>query len=570
MKLSKMLISTLREVPAEAEIASHQLMIRAGMIRKMASGVYNYMPFGIKVIKKIEDIVRAEMEVADAQEFLGSSLIPSELWIESGRMDVLGSDMFRLKDRNEKELCLAPSYEEVLTDIARNGIKSYKQLPVNLYQIQKKYRDEIKPIFGVMRSREFIMKDAYSFDENNEGMDISYNKMQDAYNNIFRRCGLECMDVEADSGAMGGSDSAEFIVKSEIGENQVVFCSACSYAANMEKALSTPECSEKEEFKELNKIPTPNVKTIEDLSEFFNTTAKKVAKTLIYKADDRVIAVMVRGDRQLNETKVINAIGGAMKFEMADAETVMESTSAEVGFAGPIGIKADVVLVDEEVANMYNFMVGANDTGYHYENVNYGRDFKGKVGDYGNATEGDKCPKCGSKITIARAIEVGHIFKLGTKYSESMGATFIGQDGKKQPLVMGSYDIGIDRTMAAIIEQYHDGNGIKWPLSVAPYQVVVVPVATKDEKQMKIAEEIYNNLKAIGVEVLIDDRNERVGVKFKDLDLIGIPIRITVGKRISDGNVEFKLRREGENEIIEICLIIDRVKEEFKNNNIIL
>ena len=570
MKLSKMLISTIREVPAEAEIASHQLMLRAGMMRKMASGVYNYMPFGIKVIKKIEDIVRSEMDAADAQEFLAAALLPSELWIESGRWDVYGSEMFRVKDRNQREFCLGPTHEEVFTDIARNEIKSYKQLPLNLYQIQTKYRDEKTPRFGAMRSREFIMKDAYSFDANNEGLDISYNKMHDAYNNIFRRCGLDCNAVEADSGAMSGSDSVEFMVESEVGEDEVISCSLCGYAANVEKAPSTSDSMEKEEFKELNKILTPNAKTIEDLEKFFNTTAKKFAKTLIYKADDRVVAVIVRGDRHLNETKVINAIGGAIEFEMADAETVMASTSAAVGFAGPIGIKADVVLVDAEVANMYNFIVGANDTGYHYENVNYGKDFKGQVGDYRKAAEGDKCTRCGSQLTIARGVKVGRIFKSGTKYSESMGATFIGQDGKKQPLVMGCYGIGINRTMAAIIEQYHDENGIKWPISVAPYQVVVVPVATKDEKQMIIAGEIYNSLKEIGVEVLMDDRNERVGVKFKDLDLIGIPIRITVGKKISEGKVEFKLRCEQENEVVEICSVIDRVKEEFKNNNITL
>jgi len=568
MRLSKMLISTLREVPAEAEIASHQLMLRAGMIRKLASGVYNYMPFGLRVIKKIEDIVRSEMEGADAQELLASALVPSELWIESGRWDAYGAEMFRLKDRNEREFCLGPTHEEVFTDIARNEIKSYKQLPLNLYQIQTKYRDERRPRFGVMRSREFIMKDAYTFDVNNEGLDISYNKMYDAYNNIFKRCGLTCKAVEADSGAMGGSGSAEFMVKSEVGEDEVVFCSSCSYAANMEKAPGTPEIMEKEELKELNKISTPNVKTIEDLEKFFNTTAKKFAKTLIYKADNRVVAVVLRGDRQLNETKVKNAIGGALEFEMADVETVMAATSAVVGFAGPIGIVADVVLVDAEVVNMFNFIVGANDTGFHYENVNYEKDFKGLVGDYRNVIEGDKCTKCGSALTIARGVEVGHIFKLGTKYSEAMSATFIGQDGKNKPLVMGSYGIGINRTMAAIIEQHHDENGINWPMSVAPYQIVVVPVSIKDEEQMKIAEEIYNNIKKIGAEVLMDDRNERVGVKFKDLDLIGIPIRITVGKKISEGNVEFKLRNDGENQIVEISSVIDRVKEEFKNNNV--
>ncbi len=570
MKLSKMLISTLREVPAEAEIASHKLMLRSGMIRKVGTGIYNYMPFGIKVIRKIEDIVRKEMDNADAQEFLAPSLLPSDLWVESGREHAFGAEMFRLKDRNGREFCLAPSHEEAITDLAKTEIKSYKQLPLNLYQIQKKYRDEVKPVFGAMRSREIIMKDAYSFDENNKGLDISYNKIKNAYNNIFIKCGVKCKASQADSGGTGGLSSEEFIVESQTGENQVVFCKECSYGANIEVAPSATEHSGKEDFKELNKVLTPDVKTIDDLAEFFNTTAKKFAKTLIYKADGRVIAVMIRGDRQLNENKVRNAIGGAREFEMADVETVMEATSAEVGFAGPIGIVADIILVDTEVANMYNFMVGANDTGYHYENVNYGRDFKGIVSDYGNANDGDKCPKCGAQLTISKGIEVGHIFKLGTVYSESMGATFIGQDGKNQPLVMGCYDLGISRTMAAIVEQHHDENGIKWPLSVAPYQVVVVPVATKDEDQMKVAIELYNNLKEIGVEVLMDDRNERVGVKFKDLDLIGIPMRITVGKKISEGKVEFKLRHEGENEIVELCSVIDRVKAEFVINNIIL
>ena len=567
MKLSKMLISTLREVPAEAEVWSHKLMLRAGMIRKIGSGVYIYMPFGIKVIKNIEDIVRGEMEAVNAQEFLAPNLLPSEAFIEDGKCDVSVEDMFRLKDRNEKEFFLAATHKEGFAEIAKNEIKSYKQLPLNLYQIQTNYRDEKAPKFGVMRSREFIMGEAFSFDANSEGLDIAYGKMYDAYNNVFRRCALDCKVVEADCGAMGDSSSVEFMVESEVGEDEVVFCSSCSYAANMEKAKSTSETAEKEELKELKKTLTPNVKTIEELAQFFNTTNKKFAKTLIYKADNKVVAVMVRGDRQLNENKVINAIGGAMKFELADVETVMESTSAEVGFAGPIGIVADVVLVDDEVANMYNFMVGANDTGYHYENVNYGKDFKGQVGDYKKATEGDKCSKCGVEIAIVRGIEVAHIFKLGIKYSQSMGATFMGQDGKNQPLVLGRYGIGINRTMAAIIEKHHDDNGIIWPLTVAPYQVVVVPVSTKDEEQMEIAEQIYNDLKEIGVEVLMDDRNERVGVKFKDLDLIGIPMRITIGKKISDGNVEFKLRCDGENEIIETCLVVDRVKEEFVKNN---
>ena len=568
MRLSKMLISTLREVPAEAEIASHQLMLRAGMIRKMSQGVYNYLPFGIKVIKKIEDIFRSEMDSENAQEFLASPLLTSEQLGESDKWNNFGQEVFKLKDRNDKEVCLAPTYEEVFADIARNEIKSYKQLPVNLYQIQTKYRDEKTPRFGIMKSREFIAGEACSFDADNEGLDKSYNKMYNAYNKIFKRCHLKCVEAESGVIAMEGLTSLEFMIKSEVGEEEVIICSECSYAASMAKATCKPELLGKEEFKEINKTLTPGVKTIEDLAKFFNTTNKKFAKTLIFKADARVVAVILRGDRQLNEVKVINAIGGARKFELADEETVMAATSAVIGFAGPIGIIADVLLVDDEVTDMYNYMVGANDTGYHYENVNYGRDFKGVVGDYRNATVEDKCPKCDCQVTISRGIEVAHIFKLGNVYSKSMGATFIGQDGKNQPLVMGRYGIGINRIMAAIIEQHHDENGIRWPLSVAPYQVVIVPVSTKDLEQMRIAEEIYSNLKSIGVEVIIDDRNDRVGVKFKDLDLIGIPMRITIGKGISEGNVEFKLRWGTENELVQVGSVTDRVKEEFVNNNI--
>ncbi|WP_291571356.1 proline--tRNA ligase [Clostridium sp. UBA4548] len=568
MKLSNMLISTLREVPAEAEIPSHQLMLRAGMMRKMASGVYNFMPTGIRVLKKIENIVREEMDNTGAQEFLASALLPAELWMESGRWDVMGEEMFRLKDRNDRDFCLGPTHEEVFTDIARNEIKSYKQLPLNLYQIQTKYRDERRPRFGVMRSREFIMKDAYSFDKDQSGLDTSYMKMYEAYTNIFKRCGLDCSAVEADSGAMGGSGSAEFMVKSEVGEDEVVFCSCCNYAANMEKAPAIPQEQIKEEYLTLNKVETPEIRSIEELVSFFNTTEDKFAKTLIYKADGKTIAVMVRGDRVVNETKVVNAIGGAIDFNMAEAEAVKVATSAEVGFAGPIGINADILLVDEEVSKMYNFIVGANETGFHYENVNYGRDFTGKVGDFRNVIEGDKCPKCGGSLTIARGVEVGHIFKLGTKYSQSMGATFIDENGEDKPLVMGCYGIGINRTMAAIIEQHHDDNGITWPLAIAPYHVIVVPVVTKDEEQMRIAENLYFELKKLGVEVLMDDRNERVGVKFKDSDLIGIPMRITVGKKISEGKVEFKLRTNSENEVISIEEVIDKVKEEFIKNNL--
>ncbi|MEG0857492.1 MAG: proline--tRNA ligase [Terrisporobacter sp.] len=567
MKMANMLVSTLREVPAEAEIDSHKLMLRAGMIRKMASGIYNYMPLGLKVLKNIEEIVREEMNEAGAQEFLASAILPAELWQESGRWDVYGEEMFRLKDRNNRDFCLGPTHEEVFTDMARNEIKSYKQLPVNLYQIQTKYRDERRPRFGIMRSREFIMKDAYSFDKDQAGLDISFDKMNEAYVKIFNRCGISAKCVEADSGAIGGSNSAEFMVKSEVGEDDVVFCSACDYAANMEKAPSTVEKSEKEHAKELVKTETPNVRTIDDLTLFFNTTAKKLAKTLIFNCDGKIVAVMVRGDREVNETKVSNAIGGAVQFVMATGEEVFKVTNAAIGFAGPVGIKVDELLVDEEVANMYNFIVGANETGFHLENVNYGRDFDGKVGDYRNITIGEKCPSCGSGITIARGTEVGHIFKLGTKYSEAMKATFIDESGKEKPFVMGCYGIGVTRTMASIIEQHHDEYGITWPLGVAPYHVSIIPVNVKDEAQMEIAEKLYNELKSIGVDALLDNRNERAGVKFKDSELIGIPVRITVGKKIADGEIEFKLRSE-EVEVIKIEDVISKVKEEFRKNNL--
>lgn len=568
MKLSKMLISTLREVPGEAEIASHKLMLRAGMIRKSATGIYTFMPNGVRVLKNVENIVREEMDKAGAQEFLASALIPADLWQESGRWDAFGPEMFRVKDRNGRDFCLGPTHEEIFTDLARNEIKSYKQLPLNLYQIQTKYRDERRPRFGVMRSREFIMKDAYSFDKDNGGLDISYMKMYEAYNKIFTRCDLEFSAVEADSGAMGGSGSAEFMVKSDIGEDEIAFCTSCNYAANTEKATSKLEDVEQEVERELKKIETPNVRTIEELVAFFNTSNKKFAKTLIYKADDKIVGVMIRGDRNLNETKLSNALGGVMELEMADAEAVLKATSAEIGFAGPIGLKVDILFIDEEVTKMNNFIVGANDTGYHYESVNYGRDFKGIVGDYKVVAEGDLCPKCGSPISIRRGVEVGHIFKLGTKYSQSMGANYLDENGKSVPLVMGCYGIGINRTVAAIIEQHHDENGIIWPMAVAPYKVIVMPANAKNGEQMDVAEKIYEDLKSRGIDVILDDRNERVGVKFKDSDLIGIPIRITVGKKVVENTVEFKLRKNQDVEEIKIEEVVSRIEKEFIENGL--
>lgn len=568
MKMSNMLVLTLREVPAEAEIASHKLMLRSGMMRKMASGIYNYMPIGLKALKKIENIIREEMGEAGAQEFLASAVLPAELWQESGRWDAYGDEMFRLKDRNNRDFCLGPTHEEVFTDIARNEIKSYKQLPVNLYQIQTKYRDERRPRFGVMRSREFVMKDAYSFDKDQEGLDVSYNKMQEAYVKIFNRCGLDAKCVEADSGAIGGSNSAEFMVKSEVGEDDVVFCDKCNYAANIEKAEAISEKADVEELKEMKKVNTPEVKSIEDLEKFFNITSKKFVKTLLFNVDGKIVAVLVRGDREVNEVKVSNAIGEVINIEMASSEEVYKATNAKVGFAGPIGINVDKLLVDEEVTYMYNFVVGANETNYHIENVNYNRDFTGIVGDFRNVINGEKCPMCGGNITISRGTEVGHIFKLGTKYSEAMKANFIDESGLEKPFLMGCYGIGVTRTMASIIEQHNDESGIIWPLAVAPYHVSLIPVNIKDEAQMKVAEDLYKSLIKLGVEVLMDDRNERAGVKFKDSELMGIPIRITVGKKINDGEIELKLRHEMDNEIIKIDDVCNRIIDEFKNNNV--
>ena len=569
MKMSNMLVSTLREVPAEAEIDSHKLMLRAGMIRKMAAGIYNYMPIGLKVLKNIEEIVREEMNTAGAQEFLASAVLPAELWQESGRWDVYGDEMFRLKDRNNRDFCLGPTHEEVFTDIARNEIKSYKQLPVNLYQIQTKYRDERRPRFGIMRSREFIMKDAYSFDKDQAGLDVSYDKMHDAYVKIFNRCGIDAKCVEADSGAIGGANSAEFMVKSEVGEDDVVFCSACDYAANIEKAEATPEKAEVEELLEMEKVATPDSRGIYEVSEFLKVSPKKTVKLLMFNVDGKIVGVVVRGDREVNEVKVANAAQASGDIIMASNEEYTKATNCEPGFGGPVGIKVDLLLVDEEVANMYNMILGANETGYHLKNVNYGRDFEGVVGDFRKIESGEKCPKCDSEVTIARGTEVGHIFKLGTKYSAAMNATFIDENGKNVPFVMGCYGIGVTRTMASIIEQHHDENGIIWPLSVAPYHVSVIPVNIKDEAQMKIANKLYDELRKIGVDAILDDRNERPGVKFKDSELIGIPMRVTVGKKITDGEVEFKLR-DGEMEVIKIEDVLEKVKSQFEINNISL
>ena len=543
MRMSKLLTPTLREVPSDAEIASHQLMMRAGYIRKLAAGIYSYLPLGLRCERKVERIIREEMDAAGAQELLMPALLPAEAYQASGRWEVFGPSMFKLKDRYERDFCLGPTHEELFTQTVINEARSYKEYPMTLYQIQTKYRDEGRPRFGVMRSREFVMKDAYSFDMTEEGLDLSYKKMYDAYCRIFTRLGLDFTIVDADSGAMGGSGSQEFMVKSPVGEDGIAYCDAGGYAANYEKAQCIPE--DKEFITgdlPLEKVETPNAHTIEELVGFFGTEPYVFAKTIIYKADDKYIAAMVRGDREINEVKLKNLVGCVDDLELAEPFMVRQLTNAEVGFAGPIGLDIEVI-ADLEVAQMKNFIIGANDTGYHYKNVNINRDFTpSKIADIRVITEGDKCPKCGKPIKTAQGIEVGHIFKLGTKYSKALGLNYTDESGEAKTVIMGCYGIGVTRCIAAAIEQKHDDNGIILPVAIAPYQVIVVPVNNKEEQQMRLAEEIYEDLKAQGLEVILDDRAERAGVKFKDADLIGIPLRIVVGKKCNEGIVEYKLR----------------------------
>lgn len=533
---------TLREVPAEAEILSHQLMLRAGLIRKLAAGVYSYMPMGLRALRKVERIVREEMDRAGANELLMSALLPAEYYRASGRWDVFGPEMFRLQDRHERDFCLGPTHEEIFADTVKNEVRSYKQLPITLYQIGTKYRDERRPRFGVMRSREFIMKDAYSFDLDEKGLDLSYQKMYDAYCRIFKRMGLDFIIVDADSGAMGGSGSQEFMVKSEVGEAVIAHCEKCGYSANDEKAECVADGKVFEATgKSMEKVSTPDVHTIEQLTGFLGIPGHSFVKTLIYKAGDGYVAALVRGDRELNEVKLANLLG-VTDVEMAAPEAVREITGAQVGFAGPAGLCIPVY-ADKEVMKMKSFVIGANETGYHFQNAEIGRDFAPtQEADLRLIQDGDICPKCGEKISTYFGIEVGHIFKLGTKYSESMGLTFYDESGNDAPVIMGSYGIGVNRCIAAAIEQRSDADGIIWPISIAPYHVSVIPVNINDEVQAALAERLYNQLSEAGIEALIDDRDERPGVKFKDSDLTGIPLRIVVGKKAAEGIVEYKRR----------------------------
>ncbi len=534
---------TLREVPAEAEIASHQLMLRAGLIRKLAAGVYSYLPLGLRSLHKVQNIIREEMERAGAQELLMSALLPAEAYQASGRWEVFGPSMFKLKDRNDRDFCLGPTHEELFTQCVIDNVRSYKEYPMTLYQIQTKYRDEGRPRFGVIRSREFIMKDAYSFDLDEAGLDKSYKAMYDAYNRIFTRLGLDYTIVDADSGAMGGSGSQEFMVKSPVGEDGIAYCDDCGYAANYEKCECIPVQTEQIPGDlPMEKIKTPDAHTIDELVQSLGMEATNFAKTIIYKADDKYIAAMVRGDRDVNEVKLKNLIGCKDDLELAEPHMVTEITRAKVGFAGPINLGIPVY-ADKEVEMMQNFVVGANESDMHYKNVNIGRDFEPDVvADIRVVTTGDRCPKCGGKIKSEQGIEVGHIFKLGTKYSDALGLKYLDESGKQNTVVMGCYGIGVTRCIAAAVEQLHDDNGIIWPVSIAPYEAIVVPANYKNDGQAAEAEKLYEALQAAGIETIIDDRKERAGVKFKDADLIGIPVRIVVGKKVGEGVVEYKER----------------------------
>ncbi|MCL4233617.1 MAG: proline--tRNA ligase [Deltaproteobacteria bacterium] len=545
MRYSRMLIPTLKENPAEAEVVSHTLMMRAGMIRRLAAGIYDVLPLGLRSFRKFEAIVREEMNRAGAQEVVLPVIQPAELWQETGRWQKYGPELLRIKDRHGREFCFSPTAEEVITNVVRRDVRSYRQLPINLYQIHTKFRDEIRPRFGLMRGREFVMKDAYSFDADEPGADRSYEAMRRAYHRIFERCGLRFRAVAADSGQIGGAFSSEFMVLADTGESAVASCDSCSYAANLEKASTRPPvCAPKPAAPEaLTRVATPGARTIEEVTAFLGKTADRLLKTLIFVADGTPVAVLVRGDRELNYVKLQNLLG-ADDLVMADPETTQRVTGAPVGFAGPIGLPIRVI-ADLEVEHMADFVVGANEADAHFTGCNIGRDFPApEFADLRNVVAGDACPVCEGRLQLDRGIEVGHIFKLGTKYSESMHCAVLNDKGEEVPVVMGCYGIGIGRTVAASIEQSHDDAGIIWPMPLAPFHVALIAASPKEDV-LAFAEKLHDELETAGVEVLYDDRDERAGVKFKDADLIGLPLRLTVGaKGLAEGFVELKRRTE--------------------------
>ncbi|MCD6352643.1 MAG: proline--tRNA ligase [Proteobacteria bacterium] len=565
MLFSKALIPTLKETPADAEVASHQLMLRAGMIRKLAAGIYSYLPLAQRVLQKLKIIIREEMNSIDGQEITLPAVQPSEIWEKSGRWNIYGKELLRFKDRNNRNFCLGPTHEEVITDLIRREVKSYRELPLTLYQIQTKFRDEIRPRFGIMRAREFVMKDAYSFDRDEAGAEESYHKMYQAYTNIFERCGLEFRAVEADTGSIGGSFSHEFMVLADSGEDVVVYCEGCGYAANLEKAEVKPPVGllENESLKNLEKVHTPEQKTVDEVTNFLGITPDNLIKTLIFDTDKGPIAVLVRGDHEINEIKLKNLLGCEYLL-LADDDTVEKVTGAPRGFAGPLDLNIPVY-ADNILKGATNMVTGGNGKDVHYKNVNEPRDFKTtRFADLRTAEEGDPCARCGKPLHMRRGIEVGHIFKLGTKYSKSLHATYLDQAGKESLIVMGCYGIGVGRTVAAAVEQHHDKDGIIFPKALTPYQVLMLPININDEILRKAAFQMYDKLSQAGIEVLFDDRDERPGIKFKDADLIGIPIRITIGSRnFERGKVEVKYRESGKMELIDSEKTVKYIKGFF-------
>ena len=563
MRWTKTFIPTLKETPSDAEIPSHRLMIKAGLIRPLGAGAYTYLPLGWRSLRKAIEIVRGEMDRAGAVELLMPALHPLSLWEETGRAEVMGDVLFKIKDRRGKMNTLGPTHEEVITDIARNEIRSYRQLPLTVYHIQTKFRDEERPRAGVLRTREFIMKDAYSFDSGAAGLDVSYQAMCDAYVRIFERAGLEAIAVEAESGAMGGSDSCEFMVATPSGEDHLAMCPKCGYSANTDRCELAPIDEAAPGSAELKKVDTPGVTTVDKVAELLGVEPSTLVKTLLYQVDDEVVAVLVRGDHEVNEAKLARRFSGKA-VELAGDAAVEKATGAPVGFAGPIGLEGvTTILADHAVAAVTDFVTGANAADAHFLGVNRGRDFE--ITDYADlrlAGDGDPCPKCGAEIKVQRGIEVGHVFKLGTRYSDSLGANFLGEDGKERPLIMGCYGIGVNRILAAAIEQKHDKNGIIWPRSIAPYEVAVLCLNQGADDVRGAADKAYELLEAAGVDVIYDDRDARAGVKFKDADLVGFPVRVAVGeKSLAKGGVEVKRRDCKDFEVVPVEKVVEKVGE---------
>ncbi|WP_457567632.1 proline--tRNA ligase [Desulfurobacterium sp.] len=572
MRFSRLFAPTLKESPADAEIPSHRLLVRAGFIRKKAAGLYDILPLGVRTLLKIERIIREEMNRAGAQEVSLPIMHPSELWIESGRWDVYGKEMIKFKDRHNRDYALGPTAEEMITDLVRKEVRSYKQLPINLYQIGKKFRDEIRPRFGLMRCREFVMKDAYSFHVDDRDAEREYWNMYQTYSTIFKRMGLNFRAVEADTGEIGGKFSHEFMVIADTGEGKLVYCEKCGYAASTEKAEQpepvVPEGRESD-FMPLEEVYTPDVKSIEEVAKYLGTDESSLAKLIVVVTEEgKPYAVLLRGDKEINELKLSRLLR-TKNFRFATDREVRDLTGQEPGFLSPVEIKIPLI-VDASVAEMVNFVAGSGRKDYHLKNVNWGRDFPvEKFYDVSEVKGGDRCPRCGEPLVEKRGIEVGHIFKLGTRYSEAMRCFFVDENGKERPMVMGCYGIGVTRVMAAAVEQNNDEMGIVWPVTIAPFEVEVIPVNVKDDAQMRAAEEIYKNLLVEGIDVLIDDRDERAGFKFKDADLIGIPYQIIVGKKIGDGYVEVKIRRSGEKKEVPVNQVVQEVvgliEKEVKN-----